>query len=217
MKLHTTSQPAFQRWTHRVLPGWSCALLLSLGGASLASAQGQASQAVVPPSAAASAAAPPSVTLVHKLPQADADFLHDAIQHCLTNAQSSQLALETSRDSQVKSLAQQILNQHAKTRDQLVTLAMSKGTEIPTAPSLTQKARLMMLSMRDGGSFDKDYINSWAIAANEEAVELFQRAAAEAGDADVRALAKDTLPSLQHVVEQARSLQLTNAQNKANN
>ncbi len=217
MKLHTTSQPAFQRWTHRVLSGWSCALLLSLGGASLAAAQGQASQAVVPPSAAASATAPPSVTLVHKLPQADAEFLHDAIQRCLTNAQSSQLALETSRDSQVKSLAQQILNQHAKTRDQLVTLAMSKGTEIPTTPSLTQKARLMMLSMRDGGSFDKDYINSWAIAANEETVELFQKAAAEAGDADVRALAKDTLPSLQHVVEQARSLQLTNAQNKANN
>lgn len=196
------------------LPGLLCALSLSLSLPPLAFAQGQTPQAQA---AAASTASPPTVSLVHKLPQADADFLHDAIQRCLTNAQSSQLALETSRDTQVKNLAQQILAQHTKTRDQLVTLAMAKGVEIPTAPSLTQKARLMILTMRDGGSFDKDYLSSWAIAANEEAVELFQKAAAEAGDNDVRALAKEALPNMQHAVELARSLQLSNAQSKASN
>lgn len=220
MKLQTTSHPAHQgpvRRASRILPGVSCALLLSLGHTLMASAQGQASQVPQTPPAAASSVSPPSVSLVHKLPQADADFLHDAIQRCLTNAQSSQLALETSRDTQVKNLAQQILTQHTKTRDQLVTLVMAKGVEVPTAPSLTQKAKLMMLSMRDGSSFDKDYISTWAIAANEAAVDLFQKAAAEAGDNDVRALAKEALPSLQHAVELARSLQLAHTQSKADN
>lgn len=214
MKLCPTPSRATQGAALHALPGVLCALLLSLSHAPMACAQGQA---LPHPPTAASAASPPAVTLVHKLPQADADFLHDAIQQCLTNAQSSQLALETSRDTQVKNLAQQILTQHAKTRDQLVTLAMAKGVEVPTTPSLTQKARLMMLSMRDGGSFDKDYIRSWAIAANEDAVELFQKAAAEADDNDVRALAKEAVPAMQHAVELARSLQLSNAQSKADN
>lgn len=218
MKLQTTPHLAHQgpAWRAlRTLTGLSCAVLLSLGHTPMASAQGQSSQTPQTPPAAASSASPPSVSLVHKLPQADADFLHDAIQRCLTNAQSSQLALETSRDTQVKNLAQQIVTQHAKTRDQLVTLAMAKGVEVPTAPSLTQKAKLMMLSMRDGGSFDKDYISTWGISANEEAVDLFQKAAAEAGDNDVRALAKEALPALQHAVELARSLRLANTQSKA--
>lgn len=195
--------------------------LISAAGlacAPAASAQGTSAATVAPSAASDTAPAlvQPTVTLVQKLPEADAEFLSDAIQRCLANAQSNQLALEKTSNSQVKNLAQQLQIQHARTRDQLVTLALAKGVEVPTTPTLTQKAKLMVLSVREGASFDKAYIGGWGIGANEDAVDLFEKAAAEASDREVRAVAKDGVPALQHAVELARSVQINPEGKSAN-
>lgn len=218
MKFHPAPRSAIAQARHVGL-GLLYVLLAGMSCAPWANAQPASAPSVAPNASSDSAPSivPPTVTLVQKLPEADAEFLSEAIQRCLANAQSNQLALEKTTNSQVKNLAQQLQIQHARTRDQLVTLALAKGVVVPTTPTLTQKAKLMVLSVREGASFDKAYIGGWGISANEDAVDLFEKAAAEASDHEVRAIAKDGVPALQHAVELARSVQMANPEGKSAN
>lgn len=99
-----------------------------------------------------------------------------------------------------------MIDDHTKVGVQLDTLARSKGYQAPAEPSLVQKAKLQALSLRDEG-FDKAYADEIGVAAHEDAVELFTKAAGEAKDPDVKQFATATLESLKAHLEMARTLQ----------
>ncbi|CCN04893.1 DUF4142 domain-containing protein [Bordetella bronchiseptica] len=143
---------------------------------------------------------------VDKLDSADRDFLEDAAQAGHLEVEGSKLALEKARATQVKDFAQKMIDDHTKVGVQLDTLARSKGYQAPAEPSLVQKAKLQALSLRDEG-FDKAYADEIGVAAHEDAVELFTKAAGEAKDPDVKQFAATTLESLKAHLEMARTLQ----------
>ena len=59
--------------------------------------------------------------------------------------------------------------------------------------------------LEQGGDFDKEFVRVM-VAEHEKAVALFERAAGTLGDADLKAYAEKTLPTLRHHLEMARSL-----------
>src|SRR5690606_34856418 len=121
-----------------------------------------------------------------KLSRADAGFLKQAAQNGHAEIEGSKLALSKGTHPQVKAFAQMMVDDHAKADSALKTLAASKGVDVPAEPSLAQKAKLKLLSTRDGANFDHHYAESIGVAAHEDTVRLFKKAAAEAEDADVK-------------------------------
>lgn len=142
----------------------------------------------------------------NKLARADAAFLKQAAQNGHAEIEGSKLALTKGTHAQVKAFAQQMIDDHTKASKELSALAADKGVEVPTEPSIAQRAKLKLLEQRDGDSFDRHYAESIGVAAHEDTVKLFKKAAQEAKDADVKAFATKTLPTLEQHLQHARDL-----------
>lgn len=146
----------------------------------------------------------------------DAAFMKNAAEAGLAEVEAAKLAATKATNTQVKSFAQQMVDDHTKVADELKALATSKGVTLPTEPSMMQKAKLKTLESADGATFDKRYADSFGVKAHEDTVSLFQKEASKAKDADVKAWAEKTLPGLQHHLEMAKDLQKsTDAEKKA--
>jgi putative membrane protein len=69
-----------------------------------------------------------------------------------------------------------------------------------------QQTKLKTLSTGDKSKFDERYAKQFGIAAHKDTIRLFEKAASKAKDAEVKAWAAQTLPSLKHHLEMAQAL-----------
>jgi putative membrane protein len=143
------------------------------------------------------------------LSRADATFLKNAAQGGLAEVEGSKLALTKGVNTQVKGFAQQMVDEHGKANQELAALAASKGVKLPEVPSVTQRAKVKLLSARAGAGFDRDYARSVGVSAHEDTLRLFRKAAKDASDPDIKAYASKALPTLEHHLEMARELKAT--------
>lgn len=150
--------------------------------------------------------APASAPMSHKEPHADASFMKDAAAGGMMEVEAGQQALQRGTDGGLKTFAQTMVDDHTKANEELSALAASKGVELPKEPSLTQRAKLKMLPNKAGASFDKHYADM-NVSAHKDTIKMFQKEAKSGKDADVRAFASKTLPTLQHHLEMAQSVQ----------
>jgi putative membrane protein len=141
-----------------------------------------------------------------RVARADAGFLKQAAQNGHMEIEGSKLALEKATDPQVKQFAQQMIDDHTKMHGELTTLAGTKGVELPKEPSIAQRAALKLLSTADGGNFDRRYADVVGVKAHEDTLKMFQKAAREAKDPQVKALAEKSVPALDHHLKMARDL-----------
>lgn len=148
------------------------------------------------------------------LAHSDAAFLKDATQAGLTEIEASQMATSKATSPQVKAFAQELIADHTKLAEQVKALAATKNVELPKEPSMMQKANLKLIDSAKGANFDERYTNRIGIAAHEDALKLFRKASQEAKDADVKKLATDALPHLEHHLKLAQELKATVAQTK---
>ena len=142
----------------------------------------------------------------------DAAFMKDAAHAGQMEIEGSRLALTKSSNPKVKEFAQKIIDDHTQAGQELATLAAAKGVKLPDEPSLTQKAKLKMLGTHEGAKFDAKYAETIGVDAHEDAVKLFTKASNDAKDADVKAFAANTLPTLQHHLQMAQDLKAATAQ-----
>lgn len=138
--------------------------------------------------------------------RSDASFMKEAAQAGSAEIEASKLAQTKAQRTDVKTFAQTMIDDHTKVADELKALAASKKVELPSGPSITQKGELKLIDAGADAKFDQRYVKAFGVKAHEDAVKLFEQAAKEAQDADVKAFAQKTLPGLQHHLEMARSL-----------
>ncbi|EPL16153.1 DUF4142 domain-containing protein [Pseudomonas sp. CF161] len=136
-------------------------------------------------------------------------FVNDAAQGGINEVESAKLALEKSSAADVKAFAQQMVTDHTKANQELTALAKKLDIEVPDEASLTEKAKKMILEMRDE-SFDKAYANN-QVKAHEDTVALFKKEAASSDNAELKAFAQQTLPTLEHHLDMAKKLQAQHA------
>jgi putative membrane protein len=147
-----------------------------------------------------------TAVLAQNLSSNDRDFLEQAAQNGHAEISASRLALEKTRNEQVRSFAQRMVDDHTRANEELRTLAMSKRVELPTEPSLLQKGKEMLISGLSDDSFDRRYVNQMGVEAHEDNIELFEKTSREAQDPDVKAYATKSLPALRSHLEAARGL-----------
>jgi putative membrane protein len=151
---------------------------------------------------AASGAATGGAKLAHQ----DSAFLKDAAEAGNAEVQGSQLALQQATSADVKTFAQTMVDDHTKAGDELKALAAQKGVKVSDKPSMVKAAELKLLSKRKDTSFDKHYADSIGVKAHQDTVKLFQKEVDKGSDADVKAWASKTLPTLQHHLQMAQEL-----------
>jgi putative membrane protein len=145
---------------------------------------------------------------------ADAAFMKKAAEGGLAEVEAAKLAQSKGVSPQVKTFGMQMTEDHSQAGDELKQLASGKGVELPTEPSLGHKAKLKLLNTADGVTFDKRYADSWGVEAHEDMLKLFQKAAKDAKDPDVKAFATKTLPTVQHHLEMGKGLKTAVAAEK---
>ena len=134
------------------------------------------------------------------------DFVQEAATGDLFEIASSKLAVERG-DAATKSFAQTMITDHQKTTEELKQIIASKRVHAtpPTAMTASQQKTLDALKALQGGDFAKQY-HSDQVSAHKDAVDLFQRYGRGGDNADLRAWALKTEPTLKHHLQMARTL-----------
>jgi putative membrane protein len=141
----------------------------------------------------------------------DKSFLKDAAEAGNAEVSGSQIAVAQSSSADVKAFAQQMIDDHGKAGGELKGLADQKGVKVSDTPSVTKKTEIKLLSERKGSSFDQHYADAIGVKAHEDTIKLFQKEVDKGSDADVKAWASKTLPTLQHHLEMAQALKTKTA------
>jgi len=138
----------------------------------------------------------PKNSLAFGISNADVNFMKDAHSANLFEISASNQAISKSDDQQIKSLAQQLVNDHRQNDDKLTNLAARKGVGSLGSISQDKADQLAQLDKLNGADFNKEYLRQQR-SAHQQTINEFQGAVNSVQDSDVRNYASNTLPALQ--------------------
>lgn len=133
-----------------------------------------------------------------------ARFIDAAAAKGFSEIEAARLALEKTRSAEVKSFAYKMIEEHLDINKQLRQLAREKGHEMDEETDLINRAKSMLLSLREADSFDTVYADH-QVAAHEQIVAIFQQGT-HLDDVEVSNFARNTLGKLEHHLKMARAL-----------
>ncbi|HEX6396400.1 MAG TPA: DUF4142 domain-containing protein [Steroidobacteraceae bacterium] len=137
-------------------------------------------------------------------PPPPAVFVSKAAQDGMTEVELGKVALNKSKDAQVRAFAQRMVTDHGKANTELAGIAKRKGIEAPKKLDAEHQDMVKKLSSQDGEAFDVEYSRHMNMD-HGKAIELFE-ATSESSDADLAGFAKKTLPTLKEHKEMASKL-----------
>jgi len=135
----------------------------------------------------------------------DADFVLKAGQAGLAEVALGNDASALGKSDAVKHFGQRMATDHSGANEKLKAAAASGGFKVPQEASAEQKATEMELKAMSGAAFDKAYA-AQAVKDHQGAVALFDDEATTGKDANLKAFASATLPTLKEHLKMAEDL-----------
>ncbi|HEX6707175.1 MAG TPA: DUF4142 domain-containing protein [Albitalea sp.] len=174
------------------------AAILSMGAMFGASAQS---------AGAASATAGTSATkpAARALAGADRHFVEKAASDGMAEVELGQIAQQKASDDQVKQFAARMVQDHTKANDELKQIASGKGVQLPSGPDKKHASEARKMQEMSGADFDRQYAKHM-LADHKAAVADFEKASKSGKDAEVKAFAEKTLPTLREHLKMAQAL-----------
>jgi putative membrane protein len=135
------------------------------------------------------------------------DFATMAANSDLLEIQSSQL-VATKSDDKDKAFADHMIKDHTETANKMKALVDSGKVKVslPTKMDSAHQEKLDKLKSLNGKDFSKQY-ESMQVSAHKDAVSLFERYGKGGDNADLKAFANETLPTLQQHLKMAQDLE----------
>jgi putative membrane protein len=127
---------------------------------------------------------------------ADADFFKHAAEGGIAEVEAGKLAESKGSSQAVKDFGAMMVKDHSAANSQLKSIAGTKNVDLPSTSSTGQMATKAKLEVLTGETFDKSYIKG-QITAHQDTVALFKKEIASGQDAEAKAFAKETLPTVQ--------------------
>lgn len=115
------------------------------------------------------------------------------------------MALEDGTSSEVKNFAEKMIKDHTAANEDLKEIATKKRLGTSDAPDAMNKAKAMILELREGENFDHAYARN-QVNAHEQVIELYREASNDLKDEELKAYAKEKLPTLEEHLKMARQL-----------
>jgi putative membrane protein len=141
------------------------------------------------------------------LARADRKFLEAASEAGMFEIGAGKVAVQNAQAAEVKAFGQMMITDHTRVDGELKALAASKGFKLPDELPRGLRKDLEALTQKAGQPFDSDYAENVAVDAHEEVYEMYKDAVEDIKDADIKAFAWKTLPTLQVYLEQGRALE----------
>lgn len=138
-----------------------------------------------------------------ELVQPDREFLEKAAAAGAAEVKLAQLARRKAQTRAVKDLARRIEEDHTKTGEQLRQLAARKKVDLDATPPASLRDMEKALSELDGIAFDRTYANAM-LQEHQKDIALFEEGA-KSGDAEIKAFAEETLPTLRTHLAHAKA------------
>jgi putative membrane protein len=137
---------------------------------------------------------------------ADARFVMQAAEGGMLEVAKGKLAAQKGAHEGVKQFGQKMVDDHTKANEELKSLASSKNITLPAdAPKGRAQAALSKLEKLDGAAFDRAYVDD-QVRDHEKTIALFERQAKSGKDAELKAFAEKTLPTLKQHLTTVRDL-----------
>jgi putative membrane protein len=134
------------------------------------------------------------------LSKADQRILTDLAQANVNEVAAGNIALQKASAPQVKSFAQQMVDDHTKGLQEVQQVAQAKNVTLPAEPDAKHKKMADRLNALSGQEFDKAYLANAGVNDHKAAHKLVVDAQKKAKDADVKALAGKLQPTIdQHM------------------
>jgi putative membrane protein len=166
-----------------------------------------------------------------KLNRSDEKFVREAAKGGMMEVHMGKLGVQKAQNDQVKQFAQRLVDDHTKANSELKQLASSKGITLPNSDHITsttittdadrtqvreqanadkqhKELSTMMKKLEglSGTDFDRTFVKM-AVTDHEKDVKEFEKASEKCDDAEIKAFAAKTLPTLREHLTQAKSLQ----------
>jgi putative membrane protein len=138
----------------------------------------------------------------------DEAFYKDAAEGGLAEIQLSEVAQDNCQSSAVKNYAAMMIKDHSAANDKLRAIAVAKRIALPTTPKPERVATRTSLSAQSGDACDKAYIKAM-LQDHQDTVEVFQKEDQTGQDAEAKAFAKATLPTLQQHLKSIQAIART--------
>ena len=132
------------------------------------------------------------------------NFWSNAARGGMAEVELAKLALQKSTNADVKKFAQMMVTDHTKANEELKALATKKSITLPTDLG-SHKSTLDDLNEKTGAEFDKAYVEAM-VDDHETDVDLFEDNA-DNSDADIKAFATKTLPTLKSHLQMIKDIQ----------
>ncbi|HTV96650.1 MAG TPA: DUF4142 domain-containing protein [Steroidobacteraceae bacterium] len=139
----------------------------------------------------------------------DESFYKKAAEAGISEVDEGNQAQEKANNQQVKDYGAMLVKDHTAANDQLKSLAATKDISLPTTASVAEMAQKAKLDVLTGDTYDKAFIRD-EIKDHREAIALFKKEIADGQDADAKAFAQSTLPTLEKHLKAARSIATEN-------
>jgi putative membrane protein len=132
------------------------------------------------------------------------EFLKKVSQANRAEIELGQLALAKSSSTQVKTFAQMLIDDHTKSLADVTAMAQTRKITLPLDIAAPQKATKMQLDSAAGAAFDRQFATTM-VTNHTNAVRDFE-AASKGTDAEVKAFATKSLPTLRHHLAESKKL-----------
>jgi len=138
-----------------------------------------------------------------RLGDLDQKFVNGAASGGQYEVKSSELAADRAADEGTKKFAKHMIDDHSKANKELMSLLDKRKATPPKDMREQERANVDKLTKLKGADFDREY---WMqqLAAHKEAVALFEEEAKNGKDADLKAFAEKTLPTIRDHLKMAQ-------------
>ena len=136
----------------------------------------------------------------------DAEFAVAAANAGMAEVELSKLAETKATNAKAKEFAGMMVKDHGGANQKLMDLAKAKNITLPTTVGADEQKTMADLQTKTGADFDKAYVDVM-VKDHKKAVDLFEGAAKDAKDAEIKAFATETLPTLKSHLQAIETIQ----------
>ena len=137
--------------------------------------------------------------------ESDVQFIIDVVGINLNEIQLAQLAQEKSENTDVRNFGKMLEMDHRASLKEMTTIANKKKVIIPTSLTDDGKNNFKQLTDLSNTDFDKQF-TTLMVKGHQDAITLFDKAATESEDPELKKIAISTLPKLHTHLDMAITL-----------
>lgn len=133
------------------------------------------------------------------------DFVVKAAAGGLLEVELGRLVQEKAQSAEVKAFGKMMMDDHSKANEELKALAARKNITLPGSLGEDEQKHVSELRELSGAEFDKKYVDMM-VEDHKKDIDLFEEAAEDEKDADLKAFAAQQLPTLRQHLDRIKAL-----------